>query len=251
MTKEEQMLLKHLKDLAQTCLKRDICVFSDFLTLSEQSLFLSNLSGWPQAEVELTGGYEYAERKLICFSPVGAWCKIPAPLSLVRVKPVQQKFAEPLSHRDYLGAVLNLGIERCKIGDLLVEEGSCAIICTEQMATVIVNELTRIRHTTVTCNVEDLNDIQYEPKFLELTGTVSSLRLDAVIAMAFKGSRSKMSGFIEGEKVFVNGKCINSNSYSLKEGDIISVRGMGKFVYDHTVTKTKKDRLLISVKIFN
>lgn len=251
MTKEEQMLYKHLKDLAQTCSKRDICVFSDFLTLNEQNIFLSDISGMPQVEIELTGGYEYAERKLICFSPVGAWCKIPAPLSLVRVKPVQQKFAESLSHRDYLGAVLNLGIERCKIGDLLVEEDGCAIICMEQMATLIASELTRIRHTTVTCQIEDFNNIDYKPKFIDITGTVSSLRLDAIIALVFKGSRSKMIGFIESEKVFVNGKCITSNSFQLKEGDIISVRGLGKFIYNNIVTKTKKDRLLISVKKFD
>jgi len=77
----------------------------------------------------------------------------------------------------------------------------------------------------------------------EIRGTVASVRLDSIIALAFKTSRSSMTPYIEGGKVFVNGKMILSNGYVLKDDDIISVRGKGKFRYGSSVNITKKGRI--------
>lgn len=75
-----------------------------------------------------------------------------------------------------------------------------------------------------------------------MSGTVASARLDSIIALAFKTSRSSVIPFIEGGKVFVNGKSVVSNGYTIKDGDIISVRGKGKFQFGSVTNKTKKDR---------
>ena len=83
------------------------------------------------------------------------------------------------------------------------------------------------------------------PRLQEITGTVASVRLDAVISLAFSSSRSSLMGLIEGGKVFVNGALVTSNGYRLKDGDIISVRTMGKFRYDTTLYQTKKGRYSI------
>ena len=81
-----------------------------------------------------------------------------------------------------------------------------------------------------------------DPKREEISGTVASLRLDSIIALAFHTSRSSMIPFIEGGKVFVNGKSVVSNGYVMKDGDIVSVRGKGKFQFGSTTCKTKKNR---------
>ncbi len=85
------------------------------------------------------------------------------------------------------------------------------------------------------------------PKFEEIRGSVATPRLDSVLALAFHGSRSSLSGLIEGKKVFVNSRLMESNSYLLKDGDIVSVRGYGKFIYNETVGTTKKGRAYISL----
>ena len=90
--------------------------------------------------------------------------------------------------------------------------------------------------------------VDYEPRFEELKGTVSSIRLDSVLALAYPLSRSKITAQIEAGKVFVNGKLITSNGYRLKDNDIISVRKMGRIAYDGILSETKKGRYLISVR---
>ena len=94
------------------------------------------------------------------------------------------------------------------------------------------------------------NDLprDYEPKYEEIKGTVASVRLDTVLSLAFPLSRSRITAYIEGAKVFVNGKLVTSNGYRLKEGDIISVRKMGRIVYDKVLSETKKGRYLTVVR---
>lgn len=88
------------------------------------------------------------------------------------------------------------------------------------------------------------------PKLKEINGTVSSLRLDSLLALAFSSSRSKLVAFIEGGKVFVNGKLITSNGYQIKENDIISVRGLGRFCYRETLSQTKKGRYYVTIELY-
>ncbi|MBQ8638113.1 MAG: RNA-binding protein [Lachnospiraceae bacterium] len=251
MNKEEQMLCSHLEDLANACYQRDRAVISDFLTLNEQNLFLSFcVRNLPPVTYELIGGYESAERKAVYFQPIGVGREHPAPLVLLRVKPVNRKFAEDLSHRDYLGSLMNLGIDRCKLGDLIPSEEGCLIICQEAVSGFICEQLTRVRHTTVLCEIQELSEFDFHPETKQISGTVASLRLDAVIGLAFSSSRSKLTGYIEGEKVFVNGKCITSNAYPLKENDLVSVRGLGKFRFLASNGQTKKGRLSVLLELF-
>jgi RNA-binding protein YlmH len=115
------------------------------------------------------------------------------------------------------------------------------------MEEFICEKCTRIRHTPVMIkSISSLEQI-ITPDFEEITGTVASIRLDSVIGVAFRGSRSSMMGLIEGGKVHVNGKMITSNGYHLKEKDIVSVRGYGKFQYEKMLSETKKGRSRIQI----
>ena len=242
MTREEQQLEKHFRDLARTAYQRGIAVFSDFLNLNELNIFQSLRGEFSYLETETFGGYELAERQIAIFRPEAPVFYADYPVKCLKITPLNAKFAEDLNHRDYLGAVLNLGIDRACLGDILVEEDAAYLFCLERMADFIRDNLIRIRHTSVYVEQVEAENFHYEPKYKEVSGTVASVRVDKLLALAFNASRSSLTGLIEGGKVFVNGKLVTSNGYEPKEGDLISVRGMGRFRFRETGGQSKKGR---------
>ena len=154
----------------------------------------------------------------------------------------------PFSGRDILGALMHLGIERSRMGDIAVCENQFYLFCHESMASLICSELTRIRHTSVRCITTDAADFVYTPKTKEMTGSVASIRLDALMAVAFQSSRSSLLSLISDGKVFVNGKLITTNAYAPKDGDLISARGEGKFRFVSSSGQTKKGRCLVKIE---
>ena len=242
MTREEQQLEKHFRDLARTAYQRGIAVFSDFLNLNELNIFQSLRGEFSYLDTETFGGYELAERQIAVFRPEAPVFYADYPVKCLKITPLNAKFAEDLNHRDYLGAVLNLGIDRACLGDILVEEDAAYLFCLERMADFIRDNLIRIRHTSVYVEQVEAENFHYEPKYKEVSGTVASVRLDKLLALAFNASRSSLTGLIEGGKVFVNGKLVTSNGYEPKEGDLISVRGMGRFRFRETGGQSKKGR---------
>lgn len=248
MEKEEILFQKRMLELSRTAYQRGIVMFSDFLNLNE----LNILHNIPKDELftqyETFGGYETSERQMAAFLPDALCYEYHYPFSVIRITPLSKKFAEELSHRDYLGAVLNLGIDRCTIGDILVLHKEAVVFVENQMATFLKENLTRIRHTSVMAVQENLSEFHYEPSYEIVKGTVASVRLDALLAQTFASSRSKLSGLIEGKKVFVNGKLVLNNGYKVKEQDVISVRGVGKFQYMGVVSETRKGRYYVEIR---
>lgn len=251
---KELLLKKRIQDLARHAYNRDIVTFTDFLDLNELHI-LNNLSLQDAGVTcRLFGGYEMSERQIAAFFPdalsdvsdnyAASW---KFPITCIEIVPLSRKFAEPLNHRDYLGALLNLGIERSVLGDILIKEQSAYIFCLQRMESFILENCTRIRHTQVMAQKIVQFDQVIMPEFEAITGTVASIRLDSVIGLAFKTSRSSMIGLIEGGKVFVNGKMITSNGYHLKPRDIISVRGHGKFQFCELLSETKKGRSRVQI----
>ena len=200
---KDEFLLKRIRELAKLSYQRDIVTFSDFLNLNEQNMVHSQKLQELGVIVEFYGGYENAERQMVAFHPDALMFQWEYPVDCIRITPKALKFSEELTHRDYLGAILNLGVDRSVVGDILVDE---------------------------------------------IQGTCSSVRLDTLIALAFGASRSSMVSYIEGGLVFVNGKLITSNGHEPKEGDIISVRGKGRFIYDGIARQTKKGRNSITIR---
>ena len=131
MTREEQQLEKRFLDLAETAYQRGIVTYSDFLNLNEQHIFHSIRPRLSYIQAESFGGYEAAERQMAAFVPDAPMFCPKYPIACIKIEPLQKKFAEKLAHRDYLGALLNLGIERSKTGDILVmglDQSQCSII---------------------------------------------------------------------------------------------------------------------------
>lgn len=251
MTREEELFQRRLIDLANTAWNRNCITYTDFLNLNEQNIFHSTCHQLSFVESRLFGGYEHAERQMIAFIPdalLNSLVSPPHPIACLKIGPLNARFSESLSHRDYLGSLMNLGIDRSKTGDIVIQEEGAYLFCHEKIADYLRQELTRIRHTTVNCQVCDVAQLHYEPKMQELTGTVASVRLDSLLSLAFNTSRSSLTGMIEGGKTFVNGKLITSNGYHLKDGDIISVRGLGRFRFCQTLSATKKGRYLVKIE---
>lgn len=239
---KEELFKKRMLELSKKSYYRGICTYSDFLDLNEQNILHSLSFQDKGVQLFLFGGYDTAERQMAAFVSDAFCCKENFPISCIKISPLNKKFADVLTHRDYLGAILNQGIERCKIGDILIEENSAFVFCHTSMQDFLISEICSIKHTPV--KVETISDKEHfpSPKREELSGTVASPRLDSVIGLAFHTSRSSMISYIETGKVFINGKNVTSNGYVLKEGDIISVRGKGKFQFYSISDKTKKNR---------
>lgn len=244
--KEEQLCKKRFLELANTAYYKGYATYSDFLNLNEQSLFYQMDKEIPNVSYFLWGGTELAERKILCFATEKIEKEL-FPLCAIKITPSNIKFAEKLTHRDYLGAILNLGIDRSKIGDIMPNGSEAYVFLHMDMKEYILSQLEKVKHTKVICKEVEQN-FSFEQQYKMIHGNVSSVRLDAVIALAFGESRSSLIGMISGGKVFVNGAMVSSNSYTLCPGDIVSVRGKGKFVYQDEECVTKKGKIKIVLR---
>lgn len=239
---------KRFDELAQRANERGYTVYTDFLGISE----ISELSAMRfSVPVTLWGGYENAERCVVCF---GDREYLPDnsdyPIKCILIKPVNQKFADTLSHRDFLGSLMGLGIRREVLGDIIINENCGYLFCLENIADYIIENLTQVRHTTVKCEIIDNipTDALSQPENREII--VSSERLDVIVSAIYKMSRSQVLPIFHTEKVFVNGAVKTSPSVTVNVNDKISVRGFGRFIYKGVLRTTKKDRFVISVEVF-
>lgn len=250
MQKEELMLQKRLIELSKIAYQRGIVTYSDFLNLNELNILHTTPKNEFHSCYETFGGYDFSERQMVAFLPDALCYEKKYPIDALKIEPLQKKFSEKLSHRDYLGAILNLGIDRSKLGDILVEDSYAILFVHQSLKDFIKEHLTRIRHTSVIVTEIIADNLEYQPKTKEITGTVSSLRLDSLLSLAFSSSRSKLVSYIENGKVFVNGKLITSNGYQIKEDEIISVRGLGRFQFKEVISQTKKGRICVLIYLY-
>lgn len=239
---------KRFEDLASRSNERGYPIYSDFLGISEISeLFACRFP----VSVNLWGGYEGAERSVACFGDREYFTDNgDYPIKCILIEPVNQKFADDLTHRDFLGSLMGLGIRREVLGDIIISENKGFLFCLDTIADYIIENLTQVKHTTVECKITDEipQNALPQPENIELI--VSSERLDVIVAAVYNLSRSKVLPCFEHERVFVNGKAETRASSVVNIGDKISVRGFGRFIYNGVLRHTKKDRLVISIDIY-
>ncbi len=243
---QDEVLKNHLTDLARQAESRNMYTFSGFLGLAEQDIYekLSRELGF--IDHSLYGGSDASERMIAVFGSEKQFgFKPDCPVRVVSVRPVNEKFGEELSHRDYLGAVLNLGIERSLIGDIVIRGKNAWIYCLDTIVDFLKENLKTVRHTDVLCEEASLDVPELKPVLEETRVNVASERLDAIVAAFTKLSRSKAVELFTRQRVYVNGRCIEKPSAGLKIGDVMSVRGFGKAVYGGIDGKSKKGRLYV------
>lgn len=249
--REESHLLRgRLKDLATMADKRRHYTTTEFLTMAEGSearVILKEL-GMPY---RLWGGYEEAERCMAILFPdrtVEDGIPRDVPISFIRVLPKKNPYVRLPNHRDYLGALMNLGLERRVLGDILMDDEGCVIICTDPIADFLLTHFQRVGGCDVT--TQKVTDIQWAISvrgFKSLRRTVSSPRIDSVVKASTNLSRGDSLSLIKAGRVFVNGSEVTKASKEIVAGDIISVRGHGKYKVTHIGGRTKKDRLILEI----
>ena len=248
---DTELLQKRFIELANRSYNSGIYTFTDFLGLAEQSAFEGikrTIHGIPY---EAFGGAEGAERVMIRFgSEESLGYEVPFPIVCIKAEPVSQKFADKLTHRDFLGALLNLGIERSTLGDIPILDNVGYIFASEDIAPFILSELTRVKHTEIRLSlVEKLPEgelFKTERRLVQ----ISSERLDAVIARVFSLSREDAQSLFAKKLVFTSGRQCESTSYTPKENETVSVRGHGRFIYRGFASNSKKGKLNVAVDVY-
>ncbi len=252
MTNDELLFKNRMRELSRRADDGGYYTASPFLTLAEQT----DLAAW-QREGEigrytLFGGYAGAERKLALFGDEDAFGYPPSvPCLWLKIAPSAPKFADALSHRDLLGALMSLGIERSVLGDILLHNNIGYLYAAESIAPYLLEALTRIKHTDVLVTVTDappaLDTLLPEPTAVVVAGE----RLDCYVAAAFRLSRSEAAALIEKGLVSLNGKPITKISATVPTAAVVSVRGHGRFLYEGIVGDTRKNKLRIAIRLFS
>lgn len=248
---KEELLKKRFEELADKAFTQNIYTYTHFLTEYEQSIFKEMSAGLSFAEPHLEGGHRYFTRGIVVFGSENMFgYQGEILLACAKISPVFDKFAENLTHRDYLGALMNLGIERHQLGDILVDGKDAYVFCLQHISGFLQDNLDQVRHTRVSVELISWEDISYQQKFEKKEGFVASMRLDAVVSMAFGLSRNASDGLLRGQKIFCNGRLASGGDLKLNPGDSVSVRGYGKFLVDHLGKQSKKGRQFIALNIF-
>lgn len=248
MIDDEQLLKKRFEELAQRSCSKGIWVCSDFLNAAQQAVLLSMRL---PCRFELQGGYTGAERRMACFgSEDDCGYELIRDFLCIKIEPVSQKFADELTHRDFFGSVMALGLKREVLGDIIVHANCGYLFCKTDVSTYICENLTSVKRTTVKCSeIDSPPEISVAlPEISE--AVIASERLDALVAAVYGFSRSTAKELIEQGKVNVNSVEALRSDMILSEHDIVSVRGSGRFIFEGILRQTKKGRLRAAVRVY-
>lgn len=247
----DELLQKRIKELANKAYYQNRYTYTNFLGMSEQNLFYQIIPELESIPYTVYGGNEYSERCVIAFGSEELFGYPPEyPIQCLMIEPLLAKFADSFTHRDFLGSLMNLGIKREMLGDILLKDNKAYVYCMDSIAEYVIENLSRVKHTTVRTSTAHALPENLGREFAQWETIVASTRLDVVIAAVYQLSRSQVIELFRSKKIFVNGRLNENNSQNGKEGDVISVRGFGKFIYDGVVYVTKKERLRISIRKF-
>ena len=257
---DSKIFLRIAEDRFDRFLSSGVLDSGDFLTLEEQSIGDHFVKSHMSDGTYYYGGYGDAERRLIVFIPeyMGvrnedelhdffALNPDDCPLEILRLKlPKQEKAI--LGHRDYLGALMAMGIKREKVGDIIVLKDGAQIIVKKEISKYLLENFTGVGRAMLTSEIEDISALDTgEIEKIELKLNVSSPRLDNVISSVFGVSRKDAVFAISKGIVFVAGREVNKPDYQVKDGEKLVLRGKGKAIYNGVVGTSKKGKSYISV----
>lgn len=245
MSKEtDALLLSKLRDGLSISRKRPY--FMGFLDEREAAVCEDALARDGQAGFLLWGGYEEAERKIAGLFPD----YLEPDASLFPLVPLTFTFRkeDTLSHRDFLGAFMALGVERHVVGDILVGKGRCVAFVRQEMESYFCQNINKVGRVGVRAAPGAEDPLPLEKEYLALSGVVASQRLDCFVAFLCRVSREKAAGLITSGLVMRNHRETFSLSEHVDEGDLISVRKQGKFIIDRIGPLTAKGRLSVQCR---
>ena len=240
---ESELLKARIYDIADTAYKSDSFKFLGFLRV-EEKVFAQTLLSKRNIKFSFFGGYPEAERVLLCVLP--DWADdIPFPITPITFT---YRKSDVLTHRDFLGAILSLGLKRETVGDILITDGYAVAFVLEEIADYIVSQIDKVGKVGVELKIGYNAPLPTLQKLEEFSATVSSERLDCVVSALCGLSRSQALLKIESGLVTVNSQTCLKSTKQVVAGEAISIRGKGKFVISSLADKTRKNRIVLKYK---
>ncbi|UEL46781.1 YlmH family RNA-binding protein [Terrisporobacter hibernicus] len=236
-------------DKANGSLKNYDVRFSDFLNPFEVESAKAILNANDDLRYTVDGGYDESERKIVFIYPFYMdYEDINETLRFIQIEG-NFKF-KSISHKDYLGSLLSLGIKREKIGDIIIHENFCQVIVTFDICDFILMNLEKVARNNVKLKEISRKEVVYNPpNYKEINFTVSSSRIDCIISGLYNISRQESAKLISNEKVQVNYEKITSCSKEIKSESLISVRGKGRSQINNIGSLTKKGKVKVQGKL--
>ncbi len=221
---------------------------TDFLDPRQAYIFGTLAGRHPDAGVQLFGGHEQAERKRAWIAPDYMQSSEDSfQLSVLVITSEDAQFGK-LTHGDFLGSLLGLGLKRDKIGDIYVLEGQCHCVIASEIADYIRLQLQQVNRVHVRTDLVPLSQLQTSAQTLEeMNISVASMRMDGIVSDVYRLSRAKVLPPIKNGRCKVNWKVEEDPSQILKAGDVISFQGFGRFRIIEAQGETKKGRIRLKV----
>ena len=249
---DDRTALAKVLDQAAFCAKNHEACFTEFMDPRQAALFMGILSGIEAdgLHVQAFGGHPGAERQMLGFwqdymTPEEA----DFPITPLRLR-YDAKFAEGLTHRDFLGSTLGTGITRALVGDIAVMPSQTILFVHSDIADYLSGALDKVKRLRVeaeVCPAEELFVFQTDRSRVRLT--VASLRLDAVASALFRLSRAQIADLIRGDKVLLNWTAAKATA-SVAAGDVITIRSTGRVKVVEIEGETKKARVALICELY-
>jgi len=248
-TAEDRLLLARALDKLELAQNRGVPACTPFLSPGEQETVRDLIRACGHPRHLFYGGYDDAERRVCAFLP--DWQEEDDFLAAPPLRALRASFRDEgkLTHRDFLGSILGLGLDREKVGDLLVGPASCDILVWEDVADFLLMNLDSAGRTRLKVEAVPLSDLRApEVKVKLVRDTVATLRLDAVASCGFSISRGRAAELIASGKVLLNHRECTKPDRLMAEGDVFSCRGLGKCTLSKVGGASKKGRTMIEVE---
>ena len=252
--KDDKILLAQVLDKIEMCEKRNKIEYTDFLDLAQIELVQKFINKIRIENYISFGGFEQAERKIFVIYPEKFNSSIVKKnlsniIQIVRIE-LPDDLKGKYTHRDYLGAIIKLGVKREKVGDILVSDDGADILVKDESTETLKQELgTLTRFENAKIDIVGLQELkEQEIKVEELNIIVPSLRLDNFVSDLARTSRSKAVQIIDSERVFINGQNETKASKQVKLGDVITIRGKGRFIVKEFGGNTRSGRTVVKVE---
>lgn len=237
----EKTLFAKLYDRAVRSERFGGASFGDFLSMDELARFRERSRYLPGCEAAEFGGYGEAERRMIGFNAEEG----DFPITALKIS---GKRLDGLTHRDYLGALMALGLDRHKLGDIVVSSEGALVFAADDISEYIINTLGEVGRSVVQISAADPGSLDLGSReFKEIKGTVASPRLDSIVSLMAGKGRSAASDLIKMGRVYVNGSPTQRTDMKISDGDVITVRGFGKAAVE-IGGLSKKERIFVTLK---
>lgn len=263
MTSEDKLLLAKIEDKARQCSENSMITNSGFLDMHERSVAAEMRLQYADVKMIFYGVFDGAERTVAVFLPeyitvenaeeLGAYFDENPddnPLAVISIE--KDKFSPPLSHRDYLGALMGLGIRRELTGDITVSENGCKMAVLAKIAPFIIENMDKAGRGTLKAEIIPASQAREGTKSAGVPDsfTVSSMRLDSVVKNAFRVSRGDAANAIESGMVFVNDvECVKPDK-KVSAGDKVVFRRKGRIIVENCSSVSKKGRIIVEILRF-